>query len=189
MDPQEIINAHYLPGTDLHELFMRHADLVTEKSLEIAQNVAHLHPDTAFIQEAAMLHDIGIFMTHAPAIHCRGSHPYVCHGFLGRQLLDDMGFYRHGLVSERHTGAGITLNNITSNHLPLPHRDMVPVTLEEQIICVADKFYSKSPDKKGNEGNERTVEKIIASLSKIDPGHGQRFAQWANLFHLRHPHE
>jgi len=181
MDIQEVIKAHYRPGTDLYDLFMRHAELVTEKSLEIAHNVAHMHPDTAFIQEAAMLHDIGIFMTYAPAIHCRGNHPYVCHGFIGRQLLDDMGFPRHGLVSERHTGAGITLDNITSNHLPLPHRDMVPVTLEEQIICVADKFYSKSPDKAGN---KRTVEKIIASLSKIDPGHGQRFAQWATLFHL-----
>jgi len=182
MDPQEIINAHYRPGTDLYDLFMRHAELVTEKSLEVAQGVAHLNPDTGFIQEAAMLHDIGIFMTHSPAIHCRGSHPYVCHGFLGRQLLDDMGFPRHGQVSERHTGAGITLDNIKSNHLPLPHRDMVPVTLEEKIICVADKFYSKSLDKAGD---ERTVEKIIASLSKIEPDHGKRFADWATKFHLR----
>lgn len=181
MDPQEIIQAHYRPGTDLYDLFMRHAELVTEKSLDIAQNLPHLNLDTAFIQEAAMLHDIGIFMTHAPAIHCRGSHPYVCHGFLGRQLLDDMGLPRHGLVSERHTGAGITLGNIKSNKLPLPHRDMVPVTLEEKIICVADKFYSKSPDKAGGEG---TVEKIIASLSKVEPGHGQRFTDWVIKFHL-----
>jgi uncharacterized protein len=181
MDTQEIINAHYRPGTDLYDLFMRHAQLVTEKSLEVAGNVPHLNPDMAFIQEAAMLHDIGIFMTHAPAIHCRGSHAYVCHGFLGRKLLDDMGFPRHGLVSERHTGAGITLDNITSNHLPLPHRNMVPVTLEEQIICVADKFYSKSPDRAGYEG---TVEEIIDSLSKIEPGHGKRFADWVSKFHL-----
>ena len=60
MDPQEIINAHYPPGTALFDLFMHHAKLVTIKSLEIAQNVAHLNPDTVFIQEAAMLHDIGI---------------------------------------------------------------------------------------------------------------------------------
>lgn len=180
MDATAIIEQYYPPGTDLYDLFMRHAELVTAKSLDLAANVPHLHPDTAFIQEAAMLHDIGIFMTHAPAIHCRGTHPYVCHGFLGRQLLDDMGFPRHGLVSERHTGAGITLDNITSNHLPLPHRDMVPVTLEEQIICVADKFYSKSPGKEGQD----TVENIIASLSKIEPGHGQRFAHWVRKFHL-----
>ena len=180
MDVDVIIKKYYPPETDLYDLFMRHAELVTAKSLELAANVTHLHPDTSFIQEAAMLHDIGIFLTHAPAIHCRGSHPYVCHGFLGRQLLDDMGFPRHGLVSERHTGAGITLNNIISNHLPLPHRDMVPVTLEEQIICVADKFYSKSPGKEG----QATVENIIASLSEIEPGHGQRFTQWIRKFHL-----
>ena len=47
------------------------------------------------------------------------------------------------LVSERHTGAGITLENIVANNLPLPKREMVPVTIEEIIICFADKFHSK----------------------------------------------
>ena len=181
INTDEIIQAHYRPGTALYDLFMRHAELVTRKSLELAENVAHLHPDTEFIGEAAMLHDIGIFMTRAAAIHCKGKHPYVCHGFLGRNLLEEMGFPRHGLVSERHTGAGITLDNIISKNLPLPHRDMVPVTLEEEIICVADKFYSKSPEKAGH---EETVEGIISSLSNIEPGHGRRFSAWAAKFNL-----
>ncbi|SMD01863.1 uncharacterized protein SAMN02746065_12147 [Desulfocicer vacuolatum DSM 3385] len=181
MNVRDIITEHYRPGTDLYDLFMRHAHLVTQKSLEMAATLSHLNPDTDFIREAAMLHDIGIFMTHAPAIHCRGSHPYVCHGFLGRQLLDNMGLFRHALVSERHTGAGITLDNIKSNRLPLPLRDMVPESLEEKIICVADKFYSKSPEK---QGHEPSVEEIISSLSEIDPGHGRRFFQWACRFHL-----
>ena len=155
MDPVEIICAYYPPGTALHRIFMDHARRVTEKSLEMAARVPHLQPDTGFIQEAAMLHDIGIFMTHAPAIHCRGSHPYICHGFLGRQLLDGLGFPRHGRVAERHTGAGITLHNITAHQLPLPHREMVPVTLEEKIICVADKFYSKSPAKQHRKTRRR----------------------------------
>ncbi len=181
MNTDEIIQTHYRPGTALYDLFMHHAELVAQKSLELAENVAHLHPDTVFIREAALLHDIGIFMTHAPAIHCRGPHPYVCHGFLGRNLLEEMGFPRHGLVSERHTGAGITLENITANNLPLPHRNMVPMTLEEEIVCVADKFYSKTPAKAGR---EETVEEIITSLSKIDPSHGQRFSGWVTKFNL-----
>lgn len=181
MNTDKIIQTHYRPGTRLYDLFMRHGELVAKKSLEIARKVPHLHPDLAFIQEAALLHDIGIFMTHAPSIHCRGSHPYVCHGFLGRQILDEMGFPRHGLVSERHTGAGITLNNITRALLPLPHRDMVPVTLEEEIVCVADKFYSKNPDRAKQEA---TVETIVASLSEIAPDHGHRFSAWATKFQL-----
>ena len=34
-----------------------------------------------------MLHDIGIFQTDAPGIHCFGSQPYICHGRLGAELL------------------------------------------------------------------------------------------------------
>lgn len=181
MNPHEIIRAYYRPGTAGYDIFMDHARRVTKKSIEVAQRVSHLQPDIAFIEEAAMLHDIGIFLTHAPAIHCRGRRPYICHGFLGRELLDQWGFPRHGLVAERHTGAGITLKNISDANLPLPHREMVPLSLEEQIICVADKFYSKSPEKADR---EETVDTISASLSTISPSHGQRFLKWAKTFNL-----
>jgi uncharacterized protein len=50
-----------------------------------------MHPemnlDERFIQEAALLHDIGIFLTNAPKIHCFGDYPYICHGYLGAEIL------------------------------------------------------------------------------------------------------
>ena len=93
-----------------------------------------------------MLHDIGIFMTASPKIGCFGDAPYVCHGFLGRELLDKEGLDpTFGLVAERHTGAGICLETIQRHNLPLPRRDMVPITPAEKIICCADKFFSKTP--------------------------------------------
>jgi len=47
------------------------------------------------------------------------------------------GYPKHGLVCERHTGTGITLEMIIKNNLPLPHRDMVPVSMEENnhLFC------------------------------------------------------
>ncbi|MBF0229484.1 MAG: phosphohydrolase [Desulfamplus sp.] len=173
MDIEYIINQYYKKGTKLYDIFIDHADKVREKSVYIASRIAHvtqnstsnIKPDIKFIEEAAMLHDIGIFMTNSPSIYCMGEYPYICHGFLGRELLDSIGFPRHGLVSERHTGAGITLENIIANSLPLPHRDMVPVTIEEEIICFADKFYSKKPKWVGF---EKSLDKIMEEMEKLD---------------------
>ncbi len=183
---RKIIETYYRPGTPLYDIFMDHAEKVTQKSLITAERVAHLNPDMAFIEAAAMLHDIGIFMTHSPAIHCTGEHPYICHGVLGRQLLesielsiDSMDLSRHALVCERHTGAGITVENIRTNRLPLPERDLVPVTLEEEIICFADKFYSKKPSRRGM---EKDLMEVTAEMFKLDRSHGERFLGWVEKF-------
>jgi len=53
-----------------------------------------------FIEEAALLHDIGIFNTNLPKIGCYGRHPYISHGYLGRELLENEGLAAHALVCE-----------------------------------------------------------------------------------------
>lgn len=180
---QEIIEQFYPPGSGLYDIFMAHARFVAQKSQQIARSLMpRANPDLSFIEQAAMLHDIGIVRTRSKSLGCTGEYPYICHGYLGRQMLDACGLDpRYGLVCERHTGAGITLDNIITNRLPLPHRDMVPRSLEEKIICVADKFHSKDPEK---QREPLTKETIIQKLSAIDPGHGQRFAEWADAFGL-----
>ncbi len=181
MDPLAVIEKFYSPGTQLYQLLVTHSRIVAEKSLEIARNLKPL-PDLDFIKNAAMLHDIGIYLTRADSIGCTGDKPYICHGYLGRSVLDKLGLPReYGLVCERHTGAGITKKNIMSNNLPLPHRDMVPKTLEEKIICVADKYHSKSPK---NIGKKITTAQIIEDLKKIDENHAKRFLTWAEEFML-----
>ncbi|MDE8698292.1 phosphohydrolase, partial [Bacteroides cellulosilyticus] len=96
--------------------------------------------DKDFLYEAGMLHDIGIFLTNAPGIFCFGDQPYVCHVYLVADLMRQEGYPRHALVCERHTGAGLSLDDIISQKLPVPHRDMLPVSLEEQVVCFADNF-------------------------------------------------
>ena len=181
MKPEEILREYYEPGSRVSDLLIRHSEQVAAKGLEIADHLSRLNPDRTFIVEAAMLHDIGICMTHAPSIHCHGEHPYICHGYLGRLLLDDLGYPRHALVAERHTGAGITLENIMQNRLPLPRREMVPRSLEEKIVCVADKFFSKSPSKSNQ---VMDFDSISRELASIDKDHARRLEAWIDGWSL-----
>ena len=143
LDPISILTEYYNPGSLAYCLLIVHGKQVGDFALAAAERVSHLNPDLDFIRKAAMLHDIGIFQTRAPKLGCNGDHPYICHGFLGGELLEEKGLTRLALVCERHVGVGITVEDIQGHHLPLPAREMVPVSLEEQIICYADKFFSK----------------------------------------------
>ena len=144
MNPFLIINAYYKTHTVLYDILVSHSQSVAKKARDIAEKNPELHIDTHFVSEAAMLHDIGIFMTNAPEIFCLGQNRYIEHGYLGADLLRKEGFPKHALVCERHTGTGLSLHQIKQQNLPLPHRDMRPVSIEEQLICFADKFFSKT---------------------------------------------
>jgi len=124
-----------------------------------------------------MLHDIGIFMCYAPRIHCHGSHSYIEHGYLGAKILRTEGLYKHALVCERHTGIGISLDMILKNKLPLPHRDLLPISLEEKVICYADKFYSKT-----NLNEKFTLQRIRTYLKRYGESEVDRFNTWNLLF-------
>ncbi len=67
-----IIVIFFQPGTTLYDIYMRHAEAVTDKALAVAGRVDHLDPDIVFIEQAAMLHDIGIWLTHLRPSAARG---------------------------------------------------------------------------------------------------------------------
>ena len=177
MDTQAIIEKYYTKGTKLYDVYMSHATDVTQKALSIAHKHPELAVDTQFLEEAAMLHDIGIFMTRAPHIHCRGDYPYICHGYLGSDLLKSEGLAKHALVCERHTGTGLSLKVILKRKLPIPHRDMRPQSLEEKIICFADKFFSKS-----KLGKEKSLKKIRKQLGRHGKHQIKQFDEWCEMF-------
>jgi uncharacterized protein len=177
MVPIDIIKKYYEEGSELYNLLITHSLSVSDKAMEIV----FLHPemtiDREFVYESALLHDIGIFLTDAPEIHCYGKYRYICHGYLGAELLREEGFEKHALVCERHTGSGLTKEIIIQNKLPVPQRDMLPVTTEEKIVCFSDKFYSKSKLNK-----VKTVDQIRKSLSKHGAESLQRFDEMLKLF-------
>ena len=179
MDPVEIIRRYYAPDSNSYRILLEHGRLVAGKALAAATRVAAFQPDLDFIRSAAMLHDIGIFLTDSPGLDCHGSEPYIRHGVLGREILDALGYPRHGLVCERHVGVGISAADIRRFNLPLAQRDMRPVSIEEEIVCYADKFFSKN----GNESSrEKPVAEIIASLRPYGADKVERFLGWVELF-------
>ena len=81
-DVLSIINKYYQTESKTHRILLSHSQQVTQKALQIAQKLSP-QPDLQFIEEASMLHDMGIILTNAPDIGCHGKHPYICHGYLG----------------------------------------------------------------------------------------------------------
>lgn len=181
IDPLRIISKYYDPRSELHHILVTHSRMVAKKALEVARAVESLNPDLKFIEEAAMLHDIGIFRVHFPEIGCRGSSPYICHGVFGREILEKEGLPRHALVCERHIGTGITRDDVEKRRLPLPNRDMVPVSLEEKVICFADKFFSKDRD---SFFKEKSIDEIERSLAVLGTDKVRIFGEWVAIFSL-----
>ena len=163
MDYISLINKYYPADDDLRQLLLRHSRQVADRSLEIVGRHRELPVDVQFLEEAAMLHDIGIFRCDAPSIHCHGTEPYIRHGQIGGDILREEGFPRHARVCERHTGTGLP--------------GFEPETLEEQIVCYADKFYSKSsPD------HVRSVLETAQSLEKFGHAGVEKFLSWSRQF-------
>jgi uncharacterized protein len=177
MDPFSMIDKYYPDDNRLRQILVLHSVAVKNKALWIVDHHPELNADRNFVAEAAMLHDIGIFLTDAPSICCTGTEPYIRHGYLGAELMRKEGLPRHALVCERHTGAGLSLEEIERQQLPVPHKDMLPVSIEEQIICFADKFFSKT-----NLEQEKTVERACNSLLKYGDDGVVRFKKWCESF-------
>ena len=80
------------------------------------------------VEAGALLHDIGRSQTHS-----------IEHGAMGGQIARRLGMpmeLTH--IIERHVGAGLTQDEARRNNLPKGH--YIPETLEEKIVCYADKL-------------------------------------------------
>lgn len=191
MDYQAIIDHFY--GTDdseLKRLLMVHSRAVADKALRICDSHPELHLDREFVEAAAMLHDIGIIQCDAPGIFCHGSQPYICHGIMGAKMISE--YSRHSepsdwldaiaRVCQRHTGAGITRAEIMEQQLPLPLPDdgsepYMPETMEEKLVCYADKFFSKT-----RLDEEKSLEHVERSLAKFGKAGLTRFDRLREIF-------
>lgn len=177
MDYQKIIDKYYPAGSRLRDIYMKHCRQVADLALQIAED-NHLPLDPAEIEAAAMLHDIGICLTDAPGIDCFGSEPYLRHGLLGGQLLRSEGVPEiYARVAMRHTGAGLTADDVERFALPLPPGDYMPETLLEKLICYADKFYSKSGDMQ-----RKSLDRVRRSMEKFGGDTPARFEALHRLF-------
>ncbi|MDE6548023.1 MAG: HDIG domain-containing protein [Muribaculaceae bacterium] len=178
MHYKNILNKYYEEGTALLDLLLTHSEMVARKALDVAE-AAKLNIDKDFVYQAAMLHDIGIFKCDASGIYCYGTEPYIRHGIIGGELLRQEGADEaYARVCERHTGSGLTAKEIAETGMPLPHMDFLPETLEEKLICYADKFFSKSGDPR----EEKSLDRVRKSMAKFGPDSLARFDALHALF-------
>lgn len=201
MNYLDIIHHFYPEDTPLRRLLILHSECVRDKALSIlsdwkcsAEGELTVTIDTELVICGAMLHDIGICQTNAPGILCEGHEPYICHGTLGARMLRSYAA-QHALVPddrrmveacaricERHTGAGLTREDILTQHLPIePASDLLPETLEEQLVCLADKFFSKS----GDPSKEKSFERVRHSMMKFGTASLARFDALCTIFNIK----
>ncbi|MBT7828392.1 MAG: phosphohydrolase, partial [Bacteroidetes bacterium] len=66
-------------------------------------------------------------------------------------------------------------------NLELPYRDMIPVTDIEKLVCLADKFYSKSAN---SLKIEKSYEAIRMNLMKYGNDHLEKFNDLLKYFNM-----
>lgn len=105
----------------------RHSEKVADKALEIADKITKTNVDKNLIEIGALLHDVGRTKTHG-----------FRHALIGGKILRERGFSINlARICETHILGG--LDKEDAKRFGLPEKDYLPKTLEEKIICLADK--------------------------------------------------
>ncbi len=178
IDVLKIIDKYYPTNNEQKHILITHGKSVAHKALQICDAHPELNMNREFVYEASMLHDIGICGCYAPGLFCYGVEPYIKHGIIGSEMMRNEGLPSHARVCERHTGTGLPAHHIEMLSLPLPpHIDFCPETMEEKLVCYADKFYSKT-----HLDVEKTWDETYRSLIRFGGDTAQRFKDWSEIF-------
>ena len=111
---------------------IRHCMCVRDVALDLAERLVEkgYELNVSLVEVGALLHDIGRSVTHG-----------VEHGVVGAKIARGLGFPEEVVrIIERHVGAGITREE--AERIGLPPGEYVPETLEEKVVCYADKLVS-----------------------------------------------
>jgi len=111
-----------------------HCQAVALLALELAEKfkAKNYAVDVALVEVGALLHDLGRAKTHS-----------VNHAIEGMQLAQKEDLPDSVIcIIKRHVGAGITTKE--AELLNWPKDNYIPQTLEEKIVCYADKCLSGS---------------------------------------------
>ena len=126
--PSQAIEA--LSKTGCNPQVIEHCKVVSQLAVRLARLAEQkgMEVDVDLVRIGGLLHDIGRSRTHG-----------VEHGFVGSTIIDSYGYSPAiARIAERHVGAGISSDE--TQKLGLPDRDFIPETLEEKLVCYADKL-------------------------------------------------
>jgi len=111
------------------EKVIQHTQAVAALAVEIAKQLQKKGQpvNLQLVEAGALLHDLGRSQTHS-----------VDHAIVGAKLAQQEGMPKEIVsIIKRHVGAGIT--DEEAKWLGWPQDSYIPQTLEEKIVCYADK--------------------------------------------------
>ena len=126
---------------------IRHELAVMRKARNMAHNITTLPVNMELVKIGAIMHDIGRCKTHDMA-----------HGIMGGTILRELGFSNElARIAEVHSMAGLTAAE--AQLFGLPARDLLPETIEEKLVCLADKYFIGTKKVTVEERFQRWIEK------------------------------
>ncbi len=118
-----LLRKEKLPGS-----IRRHSIRVANKALAIAKKIRKVKVDAELVVIGGILHDIGRARTHG-----------FEHALIGGKILREKGLpEKLARICETHILGG--LDKEDAKELGLPEKDYLPHSIEEKIVCLADKM-------------------------------------------------
>ena len=137
---------------------LEHARIVHDASLFLARLFpGTAHVDFDILTLGAILHDVG--RSRASRI--------VEHGVKSGEIIREHGFPEAAArIGETHIGVGIAKEETAA--LGLPHRDFIPESLEERIVCYVDNllFYIPGEDRHELRDTDAVVKRFTRELGE-----------------------
>ena len=131
------------------DIVWTHSNIILKVADKIVSNLKEkeILVNEELLRKGVLLHDIGVYNCYDEELNNDSNAPaYIMHGILGYKILKKEGLSESvARFAMSHTGVGLTVSDIENGDLPLPKIDMIPISLEEEILCYADKFHAKYP--------------------------------------------
>jgi uncharacterized protein len=144
---EEILGLHekHAPTADALDVVYTHCLIVCGIAEQLYYRSAPgLDVDIGLARAGSLLHDIGVYRLYDDAGNLDHAN-YLRHGLLGHELLQEEGLSEAICrFASRHTGVGLSRDDVLGQGLPLPPADYLAETGEERLVMYADKFHSKT---------------------------------------------
>ena len=142
-----------------------HSKKVRRIALEVAKELEEkgFGVDLKLVGRGALLHDIGRSMTHG-----------LEHGYIGGRILrEESEGEEVARIAERHVLGGISKEE--AGRMGMPARDFIPETMEEKIVCYADKLSESDKIERLEKklGRNAAFERMVKLIQEVDAMRGR----------------
>jgi len=137
-----------------------HSNKVSRIALKVADELIGngFSVNLDLVERGALLHDVGRSVTHE-----------LEHGYFGGKILRKAGERDEvARIAERHVLGGISQDE--AEKMGLPAKDFIPQTLEEKIVCYADKLSERNKISRIEKqlGRNAAFERMVELVREVD---------------------